>query len=174
MRTLRLRQACSSSDVQSACRIMQLEHEANQQHQASLVLNMPELIASRLHTAVQLRTSLALGTGLVQPSLQSSTSSNGHTAPTAATTQEASDNGTEASSASTTAMHMSTNGADSVVDSSSDRQASGSQASTSRADSRGSSVYRVVNSEGDRLSGLIVDRLGDQLVVASSAAWVER
>ena len=35
-------------------------------------------------------------------------------------------------------------------------------------------VYRVVNSEGDRLSGLVVDRIGDQLVVSSSAAWVER
>jgi len=159
--------------VQSECRIMQLEHEANQQHQASLVLNVPELIANRLRTAVQLRTSLALGTGLVQSSLHSSSSSNGHTAPTAATSQAASANGTEASSAST-ATSNSTNGAESVVDSSSDRQASGSQASTSRADSRGSSVYRVVNSEGDRLSGLIVDRLGDQLVVASSAAWVER
>ena len=169
-----LRQACSSSDVQFGCRIMQLEHEANQQHQASLVLNVPELIANRLRTAVQLRTSLALGTGLVQPSLHSSTSSKGHTAPTAATSQAAPTNGTEASSASTTATNTSTSGADSVVDSSSDRQASGSQASTSRGDSRGSSVYRVVNSEGDRLSGLIVDRLGDQLVVASSAAWVER
>ncbi len=153
---------------------MQLEHEANQQNQASLVLNVPELIANRLHTAVQLRTSLALGTGLVQPSFHSSTSSNSHTVPTAAASQEASANGTEASSAATTTTNTSTNGADSVVDSSSDRQASGSQASTSRADSRGSSVYRVVNSEGDRLSGLIVDRLGDQLVVASSAAWVER
>lgn len=153
---------------------MQLEHEANQQHQASLVLNMPELIASRLRTAVQLRTSLALGTGLVQPSLHAASSSSGHTAPTAATSKEAPAYGTEASSASTTATSTSTNGADGVVDSSSDRQASGSHASTSRADSRGSSVYRVVNSEGDRMSGLIVDRLGDQLVVASSAAWVER
>jgi len=158
-----------SSDVQSECRIMQLAHEANQQHQASLVLNMPELIAKRLHTAVQLRTSLALGTGLVQPSLHSSSSSSSHT-----TSQATPANGTEASSASTTAMHTSTNGVDSVVDSSSDKQVSGSQASTSRAESRGSIVYRVVNSEGDRLSGLIVDRLGDQLVVASSAAWVER
>ncbi len=118
---------------------MQLEHEANQQHQASLVLNVPELIANRLRTAVQLRTSLALGTGLVQSLLHSSSSSNGHTAPTAATSQAASANGTEASSAST-ATSNSTNGAESVVDSSSDRQASGSQASTSRADSRGSSV----------------------------------
>ena len=30
------------------------------------------------------------------------------------------------------------------------------------------SVFRLVNSEGDRLSGLIVDVLGDHLVVASS------
>ncbi|KAL0039616.1 hypothetical protein WJX77_003474 [Trebouxia sp. C0004] len=155
-------------------RIMQLEHEANQQHQASLVLNVPELIANRLRTAVQLRTSLALGTGLVQSSLHSFSSSNGQTAPLAATSQAASANGTEASSGLPTSTSTSTSGADSVADSSSDRQASGSQASTSKADSKGSSVYRVVNSEGDRLSGLIVDRLGDELVVASSAAWVER
>ncbi|KAG0563483.1 hypothetical protein KC19_8G034700 [Ceratodon purpureus] len=35
-------------------------------------------------------------------------------------------------------------------------------------------VFRLVNSEGDRLSGLIVDVLGEHVVVASSAAWVER
>ena len=29
-------------------------------------------------------------------------------------------------------------------------------------------------SEGDRLSGLIVDVLGETLVVASSSAWVEK
>lgn len=29
-------------------------------------------------------------------------------------------------------------------------------------------------SEGDGLSGLVVDVLGDRLVVASSAAWVQR
>ncbi|KAK9830892.1 hypothetical protein WJX81_002094 [Elliptochloris bilobata] len=34
-------------------------------------------------------------------------------------------------------------------------------------------VYRLINSEGDRLSGLVVDVLGDCVVVASSAAWVE-
>jgi 23S rRNA G2069 N7-methylase RlmK/C1962 C5-methylase RlmI len=34
-------------------------------------------------------------------------------------------------------------------------------------------VYRLVNSEGDRLSGLIVDVLGQTVVVASCAAWVE-
>jgi hypothetical protein len=32
------------------------------------------------------------------------------------------------------------------------------------------SVFRLVNSEGDRLSGLIVDVLGEHLVVASSGA----
>lgn len=31
-----------------------------------------------------------------------------------------------------------------------------------------------VCSEGDRLSGLIVDVLGETLVVASSSAWVEK
>ncbi|CAN0901880.1 Ribosomal RNA large subunit methyltransferase I [Linum grandiflorum] len=35
-------------------------------------------------------------------------------------------------------------------------------------------AYRLVNSEGDRLSGLIVDVFGDMAVVASSAAWVEK
>ncbi|KAJ7567384.1 hypothetical protein O6H91_02G144500 [Diphasiastrum complanatum] len=35
-------------------------------------------------------------------------------------------------------------------------------------------VYRLVNSEGDRLSGLIVDVFGGHAVVVSSAAWVER
>lgn len=33
-------------------------------------------------------------------------------------------------------------------------------------------VFRLVNSEGDRLSGLIVDVLGEHLVVASSGAAV--
>ncbi|EEF45977.1 RNA binding protein, putative [Ricinus communis] len=35
-------------------------------------------------------------------------------------------------------------------------------------------AFRVVNSEGDRLSGLIVDVFGDLAVIASSAAWVEK
>lgn len=35
-------------------------------------------------------------------------------------------------------------------------------------------AYRLVNSEGDRLSGLIVDIFGDVAVIASSAAWVEK
>ncbi|KAL1357278.1 uncharacterized protein [Arachis hypogaea] len=35
-------------------------------------------------------------------------------------------------------------------------------------------AYRLINSEGDRLSGLIVDVFGDVAVVASSAAWVEK
>lgn len=34
-------------------------------------------------------------------------------------------------------------------------------------------AYRLVNSEGDRLSGLVVDVFGDSAVIASSAAWVE-
>ncbi|CAM6129373.1 unnamed protein product [Calypogeia fissa] len=40
--------------------------------------------------------------------------------------------------------------------------------------SKDTNVYRLVNSEGDRLSGLIADVLGDQIVVASSASWVEK
>ena len=35
-------------------------------------------------------------------------------------------------------------------------------------------VYRLVNSEGDRLSGLVVDVLGDVAVIQASAVWVER
>lgn len=35
-------------------------------------------------------------------------------------------------------------------------------------------VFRLLNSEGDGLSGLITDVLGEHLVVASSAAWVEK
>ncbi|MCL7025826.1 hypothetical protein MKW94_003243 [Papaver nudicaule] len=35
-------------------------------------------------------------------------------------------------------------------------------------------AYRLVNSEGDRLSGLIVDVFGELAVIASSAAWVEK
>ncbi|XP_057486179.1 uncharacterized protein LOC130772400 isoform X1 [Actinidia eriantha] len=36
------------------------------------------------------------------------------------------------------------------------------------------SAYRLVNSEGDGLSGLIVDIFGEVAVIASSAAWVEK
>jgi 23S rRNA G2069 N7-methylase RlmK/C1962 C5-methylase RlmI len=39
--------------------------------------------------------------------------------------------------------------------------------------SSASNVYRLVNGEGDRLSGLIVDVLGSTVVVQSSALWVE-
>lgn len=35
-------------------------------------------------------------------------------------------------------------------------------------------AYRLINSEGDRLSGLIIDVFGGVAVVASSAAWVEK
>ncbi|CDF40667.1 unnamed protein product [Chondrus crispus] len=35
-------------------------------------------------------------------------------------------------------------------------------------------IYRVVNGEGDRLSGLVVDRVADTLVVSSSALWCEK
>lgn len=35
-------------------------------------------------------------------------------------------------------------------------------------------VYRLVNSEGDRLSGVVVDVLGSVAVVQSVAAWAER
>jgi 23S rRNA G2069 N7-methylase RlmK/C1962 C5-methylase RlmI len=35
-------------------------------------------------------------------------------------------------------------------------------------------VYRLINSEGDRLSGLVVDVLGNVATVQASAAWVEK
>ncbi|CAM8877049.1 unnamed protein product [Rhodiola kirilowii] len=40
--------------------------------------------------------------------------------------------------------------------------------------STSTNAFRLVNSEGDRLSGLIVDVFGDVAVIASSAAWVEK
>ena len=40
--------------------------------------------------------------------------------------------------------------------------------------SAATNVYRLINSEGDRLSGVIVDVLNDHLVIASTAAWAER
>ncbi|XP_063946479.1 uncharacterized protein LOC108214611 [Daucus carota subsp. sativus] len=40
--------------------------------------------------------------------------------------------------------------------------------------SKNTNTYRLVNSEGDRLSGLIIDIFGDVAVIASSAAWVEK
>ncbi|PRQ30330.1 putative 23S rRNA (cytosine(1962)-C(5))-methyltransferase [Rosa chinensis] len=40
--------------------------------------------------------------------------------------------------------------------------------------SASTNAFRLVNSEGDRLSGLIIDIIGDVAVIASSAAWVEK
>ncbi|XP_078433544.1 S-adenosyl-L-methionine-dependent methyltransferases superfamily protein [Wolffia australiana] len=40
--------------------------------------------------------------------------------------------------------------------------------------SKDTNAFRLINSEGDRLSGLIVDVFGNVAVVASSAAWVEK
>ncbi|VAI44735.1 unnamed protein product [Triticum turgidum subsp. durum] len=40
--------------------------------------------------------------------------------------------------------------------------------------STNTNAYRLINSEGDRLSGLIVDIFADVAVIASSAAWVEK
>ena len=154
------------------CRIMQLEEELGQHHDAAQVLNMPQLIAARLHTAIQLRTTLGLGINLSQAAAtqqanqqQLSDNTNGdstgdshiisHSADIALTDMSEPD--VQASNSEATAEE--------------ERKRSGGMADTS---SRACDVYRVVNSEGDRLSGLIVDRVGHQLVVASSAAWVER
>ncbi|GAX79552.1 hypothetical protein CEUSTIGMA_g6993.t1 [Chlamydomonas eustigma] len=38
----------------------------------------------------------------------------------------------------------------------------------------GTDVYRLINSEGDRLSGVIADVLGSTVVVQSGSAWAER
>ncbi|XP_044504852.1 ribosomal RNA large subunit methyltransferase I isoform X2 [Mangifera indica] len=40
--------------------------------------------------------------------------------------------------------------------------------------SANTNAYRLVNSEGDRLSGIIVDVFGELAVIASSSAWVEK
>nr|KAJ0185986.1 hypothetical protein LSAT_V11C900501450 [Lactuca sativa] len=40
--------------------------------------------------------------------------------------------------------------------------------------SANTNAYRLVNSEGNRLLGLIVDVIGDLVVIVSSAAWVEK
>eukprot|EP00252_Welwitschia_mirabilis_P020803 TRINITY_DN5179_c0_g1_i2.p1 TRINITY_DN5179_c0_g1~~TRINITY_DN5179_c0_g1_i2.p1 ORF type:complete len:431 (-),score=72.72 TRINITY_DN5179_c0_g1_i2:179-1471(-) len=82
-----------------AVRLMQMEEDANRD--PTCVLNMENLLESRIHSAVDLRMQLGLP----------------------------------------------------------------------RADTN---AYRLVNSEGDRLSGLIVDVFSDHAVIASSAAWVER
>jgi 23S rRNA G2069 N7-methylase RlmK/C1962 C5-methylase RlmI len=52
-------------------------------------------------------------------------------------------------------------------------QSSGS-GSTSTTDTTTTDVYRLVNGEGDRLSGLIVDVIGRTVVVQSSALWCEK
>lgn len=157
------------------CRIMQLEEELGQHHDASLVLNMPQLIAARLHTAIQLRTALGLGINLSQPAATQQVeqqqlsdsptgdSVNNHTNGHDVHVASAHESGIASTDISVRGGADHSHGEE--------RQRSGGLASTS---ARACDVYRVVNSEGDRLSGLIVDRLGDQLVVASSAAWVER
>ncbi|KAL3134015.1 hypothetical protein ABBQ32_008452 [Trebouxia sp. C0010 RCD-2024] len=156
-------------------RIMQLEEELGQHHDASLVLNMPQLIAARLHTAIQLRTALGLGINLSQPAATQQVeqqqlsdsptgdSVNNHTNGHDVHVASAHESGIASTDISVRGGADHSHGEE--------RQRSGGLASTS---ARACDVYRVVNSEGDRLSGLIVDRLGDQLVVASSAAWVER
>ena len=131
------------------CRIMQMQHELSQQHQQSHALDLPHLISSRLQTAVQLRTSLGLGTESAQPRQEvAALNGDAHTQETASAERNGDGASTSASSQHT------------------DRTAPGSTSFTD--------VFRLVNSEGDRLSGLIVDRVGQQLVVSSSAAWVER
>ena len=175
------------------CRIMQLEEELSQHYDASQVLNMPQLIAARLHTAVQLRTALGLGINLSPPAAPQqatqqhlSHSTNGDTASSSQTLSQGAAADLTATDPSepglaladkhepgstSTATSESGASADSRAADLEERQRSGELASNG---SRACDVYRVVNSEGDRLSGLIVDRVGDQLVVASSAAWVER
>ena len=185
--------ADASSYLTFAYRIMQLEEELSQHHDAAQVLNMPHLIAARLHTAIQLRTALGLGVNLSQPQPAHQQPLSPSTHENTASNDPLSNNGTAAALAETdlhdpgvastdqnepgvaaTAMSQSSS-AEANSTASADveeRQRSGGLADTSG--SRACDVYRVVNSEGDRLSGLIVDRVGDQLVVASSAAWVER
>ena len=129
------------------CRIMQMQHELSQRHQQSTALDIPHLISARLQTAVQLRASLGLGTNPVHVS-QDSTTQNLTYSP-----DQATDHSSDEAPSSNSLQH--TEG-------------------SSVGHERHTDVFRVVNSEGDRLSGLVVDRVGEQLVVSSSAAWVER
>ena len=160
------------------CRIMQLEEELRQHPDTSQVLNMPQLIAARLHTAIQLRTALGLGVNLSQPAATQQANQQQVSQHTTADTVINHSNGDDTRAASAddsgaASSDVSGRGEEdhSQAAGEEERQRSGGLASTS---DRACDVYRVVNSEGDRLSGLIVDRVGDQLVVASSAAWVER
>ena len=172
---------------------MQLEEELSQHRNASQVLNMPQLIAARLHTAVQLRTALGLGVNISPPAaiqqanqqhLSYSTNADAagssqihdHGAAAGLTATDLTEPGfvsTDKGEPGVALAAMSELGAEanSRAADLEERQKSGVLATTS---SRACDVYRLVNSEGDRLSGLIVDRVADQLVVASSAAWVER
>lgn len=159
-------------------RIMQLQEELGQHHDASLVLNMPQLIAARLHTAIQLRTALGLGINLSQPAAtqqakqqQLSDSAVGDTINNHTNGHQIHAGPADESGVGSTDLSERGGKDHSQAVGGEERQRSGRLASTS---ARACDVYRVVNSEGDRLSGLIVDRVGDQLVVASSAAWVER
>lgn len=181
----------ASSHLTIPCRIMQLGEELSQHHDAAQVLNMPHLIAARLHTAIQLRTALGLGVNLSQPQQAHQQPPSPSTHENTASSDQPNNNGTAAALAQTdshepgvasidqgepgiafTDMSQSNTEANSTAAGVEERRRSGGLADTSS--SRACDVYRVVNSEGDRLSGLIVDRVGDQLVVASSAAWVER
>lgn len=157
---------------------MHLEEELSQHHDAAQILNMPHLIAARLHTAIQLRTALGLGVNLSQPQQAHQQPLSPSTHENTASSDPLSNNGAAVTFVETELgialipMPESRCGANSTAAGVEERQRSGGLADTSS--SRACDVYRVVNSEGDRLSGLIVDRVGDQLVVASSAAWVER
>lgn len=214
---------------------MQLEEELTQQDDTLQILNMPQLIAARIHTAIQLRTALGLGTMLsrsgalgkvpkrpktiediswynpanaqqelfdaaIQAMYDRQADRVGYAAkeaeeeeemkmyaydPTKAqpelfehAIQEMYKRQAEEKKEQERKADLKKRGLteyeapmleEAAASDLEDRQQSGAEASSSSSD-----VYRVVNSEGDRLSGLIVDRVGDRLVVSSSAAWVER
>ena len=159
---------------------MQLEDEMTQHNDTLQILNMPQLIAARIHTAIQLRTVLDLGTIRSQPARNGARSNVPERPATIHNIYNPADAQQELFDAATQETHDRQSGKDAARDAESsdsttadleERQHSGAEASSS---SSTCDVYRVVNSEGDRLSGLIVDRVGGQLVVSSSAAWVER
>lgn len=134
-----------------------MQHELSQQ-QGLTPLDVAQLLTARLQIAVQLRGSLGLGAAPVQqvPSHSS-------------TSVETPDNCISSSSSNHSSMSHECSSSNLV-----DGNGSDSVRQPTLSSSRHTDVYRVVNSEGDRLSGLIVDRVGQQLVVSSSAAWVER
>ena len=61
-----------------------------------------------------------------------------------------------------------------AADNQSGNSGAGVRHASAHSNNHPTAAYRLVNSEGDRLSGLIVDVYGHHLVVAASSGWVVR